>query len=217
MQKYREPDLRLVKHTSDVPPQSDVDTSAARAVLEAALRERWRPLVAYVAGILGGHDDAEDIVQDAFIRLWSHQDARRSTDSAVAFLYRVARNLALNERRWRRVRLRWREVQPREESGSARADDATHLHELQAAVTCAIAKLPSRRREVFLLVRHHGLTHRQVAEALGISSQTVSNHMATALEQLRAALAPYLTDPCVKDTAGPLREQLSRVAGDSAG
>lgn len=215
MQKYHTPNLRLLKQTSDAlpPPGADAST-AARTVLDSVLRERWRPLVAYVIGILGGHDDAEDIVQEAFIRLWSHEDARCSADSAVAFLYRVARNLALNERRWRRVRLRWRDVQLREEPESVRADDATQLHELQLAAASAIASLSSRRREVFLLVRHHGLTHRQVGEALGISPQTVSNHMATALEQLRVALAPYLADSRTTAAAGPVPGLLSRVAGE---
>lgn len=209
--------MRLLKHEARAQHHSDTDDSAsARVLLEDLLRRRWRPLVAYVAEILGGRDEAEDIAQEAFIRLWSHAEARRSTDAAVAFLYRVAHNLALNERRRRRVRFRWREAESREEPITARPDEATELHDLQLAVAGALADLTQRRREVFLLVRQHGLTHRQVSEALGIAPQTVSNHMASALEQLRVALAPFLGEPSGLEGATSVQSLLSRVAGRPA-
>jgi len=58
----------------------------------------------------------------------------------------------------------------------------------RAAIERAIAQLPARRREIFLLVRVHGLPYREVAELLEISPQTVANQMSAALAQLRQLL-----------------------------
>jgi DNA-directed RNA polymerase specialized sigma24 family protein len=67
--------------------------------------------------------------------------------------------------------------------------------ELDRAYARAVALLPERRREVYLLVRHHGLSHQEVAQALDLSSQTVANHMRLALIDLRRSLSAYLSNP----------------------
>ena len=201
-------------HGAHAQRESPADRSpSARIMLEDLLRRYWQPLVAYAAEVLGARDDAEDVAQEAFVRLWMRADAMHAQDSAVAFLYRVTRNRALNERRRRLVRFRWRERQRAEESKLARDANLPELHELQRAITRALAQLPARRREVFLLVRQHGLTHRQVAEALGISSQTVANHMVCALEQLRVLLAPFLEEPSRPERTATVTSLLERVAG----
>ena len=184
-----------------------------RIMLDDLLRRYWEPLVAYAAAVLGGRDDAQDIAQEAFVQLWMHPDAMHSTESAIAFLYRVTRNRALNERRRKLVRFRWRERERNKEPKHAVDESRAELHELEQAVARALKKLPKRRREVFLLVRHHGLTHRQVAEALGVAQQTVANHMVGALEQLRVLLAPYLEQQSRPERPASVTSLLDRVAG----
>jgi len=184
-----------------------------RIMLDELLRGYWERLVGYAATVLGSRDDAQDIAQEAFVRLWMHPDAMHSPDSAIAFLYRVTRNRALNERRRRLVRFRWRERELHEEPKHAVNESRAELHELEQAVADALNELSKRRREVFLLVRHHGLTHRQVGEALGLSQQTVANHMVSALEQLRVLLAPYLEQQSRPERAASVTSLLDRVAG----
>ena len=57
----------------------------------------------------------------------------------------------------------------------------------------AVARLPDRRREVFRLVREEGLSYKDVAELMELSSQTVANHMGLAMADLRTALKPFLS------------------------
>ena len=160
------------------------------AAFEHLVQLYWRPLLVYAEKLLGNADNAEDAVQNAFVRIWKRRVHWQPTGTVRAYLYRVVRNLALDERKWTRVRDRWLERW----TGATQAPDAAitmERRDLALAMKRAIATLPPRRREVFLLVRHHDLSYRQVAEIMGISLPTVANQMASALATLRDLLAPY--------------------------
>jgi RNA polymerase sigma-70 factor (ECF subfamily) len=66
------------------------------------------------------------------------------------------------------------------------------MEELRSMAETAVSSLPPRRQEVFRLVREGGLSYKEVAETLGISTQTVANLMSLALGDLRASLKPML-------------------------
>jgi RNA polymerase sigma-70 factor (ECF subfamily) len=152
----------------------------------------WQPLVGWVAGIVGNRAAAEDIVQEAFLRLWRREGEWVPNATIRTFLWRIARNLALNARDGWRVRsdrgatLRLVAERPSTPLEELEGD------ELRAAVEVAIAVLPPRRREVFLLARIEGLSHREIAVTLGISMQTVANQMSAALTDLRRSLARFI-------------------------
>ncbi|MFW6078002.1 MAG: sigma-70 family RNA polymerase sigma factor [Gemmatimonadota bacterium] len=158
------------------------------AALDELLQAYWTPLVTYAAGLTARVAAAEDVVQEAYVRLWSRRRTWRP-GSARALLYRMVRNLALNERR--RARTHERLAPPARRAGPS-PSEVMEGREVAGAVREAIDALPSRRREVFLLSREQGLSHREIAEALNLSPQTVANQISAALGDLRAALAPYL-------------------------
>src|SRR5207248_3117387 len=106
--------------------------------------------------------------------------------------YRVLRNLITDEFRRRRL-LDVFAFGRRSEGPPQSPSPAVMLEadEFAGAAGRAVAALPERRREVFVLAHLHGLSYREVAEALGITTRTVANHMSLALHQLRFALADY--------------------------
>ena len=174
-----------------------------RALMELALRgdaaafadlvhRYWSPLAAYARRLLGGNREAgEDLAQEAFLRIWNGRLHWRPTGSVRAFLYGLVRNLALNERRSARVRLRAiARVRAMLRDWYQRPSplELVEQAEERAAVERAIAALPPRRREIFILVRVHGLSYGEVAEILQISPQTVANQMSAALTTLRRLL-----------------------------
>lgn len=159
----------------------------------------WGPLVRYAATVVRSREAAEDVVQDAFAALWALR-VPLPVDRLVPYLYRAVRNLALNERRWGRVRRLWLARQPQGDRPAPPLDDEAAL---DARVRAALATLPARRREVFELVRFHDLSYRQVAEVLEVAPQTVANHMSAAMRDLRVALHDLLGDP---PGPGPRRE-----------
>jgi RNA polymerase sigma-70 factor (ECF subfamily) len=166
------------------------------SALDELLSVYWAPVVGYVTGMLASADHAEDVAQEAFIELWRRRAAWEERGPVRAYLYRTARNLALNEQRRQKVRVRWVERVRRQPMARAPATpgEVFEGRELDSAVERALASLPARRREVFVLVRYHGLTYRQTAEVMGISQQTVANQLTAALADLRHALEPYVSE-----------------------
>ncbi|NIP59630.1 MAG: RNA polymerase sigma-70 factor [Gemmatimonadetes bacterium] len=168
-----------------------------RGSLRILVDRYWSSLVGYAAGFVGGRDPAKDVVQDSFIRLWMKRDDWNSGGSVSAYLYRIVRNLSLNARRDQRTARRHDDlcgVTRAREDPPRRPDEALEAASLRAEVEAAIEALPERRREVFVLSRFHGLTHREIAEAMEISPQTVSNQMTAALAELRSTLCHHLRE-----------------------
>ena len=156
----------------------------------SALRaQHWTPVVRYAFGLLGSWDKAEDVAQDAFVRLWARR-RKLSSGSPGALVHRIARNAALD------VLKSPRHAAPREDpdllAGALAPDRDVELSELKQAVAKAVRALPPRRREIFRLVRESGFTYEEIAEIMDISRQTVANHMSLALSDLRVMLRPFL-------------------------
>ncbi len=164
------------------------------SALEELLTRYWEPVVRVASQLLDSWDSAEDVAQETFIRLWERRETWGLDGSIRGLLFRIARNAAIDVRRQRSADERASAHVP-EPADAGQPDDLAEGQELEAAIAEALAALPERRREVFILVRHHGLTYKEVAEALDLSAQTVANHMSMALTDLRAQLEPMLAPP----------------------
>lgn len=166
------------------------DHSPALGVL---LSRHWTPLVGFAEGFLHSRDAAEDVAQESFVKLWEHRKGWRNTGTVRALLYRIARNLALNESRWNRVRRNRRDLASAATAGHvATPAEGLDENELRRKVEAAIAKLPERRREIFVHARYHNLSYAEIAEILQIAPQTVANQMSAALAALRESLRDVL-------------------------
>jgi RNA polymerase sigma-70 factor, ECF subfamily len=177
---------------------------------DEAMRRHWTPLLRYADGLAPDGDAAEDAVQEAFVRLWERRRKWRTSDSLRALLFRIVRNDLLNRRRARKSRDRL--VARLTRLPHRRPATPVQLAEqgdLSAAVERALAALPERRREVFVLIRHSGLSYREAAGVMGVSPQTVANQMSAALATLREQLAPYLET----ENSEPLRFPRGRRIG----
>jgi RNA polymerase sigma-70 factor, ECF subfamily len=173
-------------------PQSDAalitrlaaDDSSA---LDALLEKYWSPLTMFVARMTGSPEAAEDAVQETFCRLWERRRAWRVEGSVGGLLFRLARNIAISEHR---------HLQAEERAASAAGETLPTHHdapdlpdaELQSLLEQAIATLPPRRREVFLLRVVHELSYKEIAAVMGTSPQTVANQLSHALASLRQHL-----------------------------
>jgi RNA polymerase sigma-70 factor (ECF subfamily) len=161
------------------------DSSALAQVLDRF----WAPLVSYARRILPDGDEAEDIVQETMVRLWDRRAEWTPSQQLQGFLYRITRNLALNEQKRARVRSQWISRSSQEPPNRPPTPlDLAERVQLRETLEEAIASLPPRRREVFILARYHGHSYREIAEIMDISPQTVANHMTAALEELRVRL-----------------------------
>jgi len=162
--------------------------------LDALLVRFWAPLVAYVERLADTRDAAEDIAQRTFCRLWDRRAHWRTGGSLRGLLYRVAHNLAVSERRAGQAHERAaRGLADRDPDGAlgtiASPLDGLEQSQLRNRLDRAIAALPERRRQVFVLRCLHDLSYKEIGDLMGISTQTVANQFSHALATLRSALA----------------------------
>jgi RNA polymerase sigma-70 factor, ECF subfamily len=163
------------------------------SAFEILFRAHYAELCAFVRVQVGSPDIAEELVQDVLLRIW-HGRAQLDPQLPVRpYLYRAARNHALNYLTRRRVEDRSLHDTVQLPIPSATAtDEAVRTHELSDAIEQAMASLPDRCRLIFLMSREHGMSYAAIADALGISIKTVETQMGRALKSLRASLAAFL-------------------------
>jgi RNA polymerase sigma factor (sigma-70 family) len=130
--------------------------------------------------------DLDDLVQESYARLLRAREAGK-VSNIKSYLFATARNAALDWFRRRQIvsfeRItETRELSVLEESDVAGAAD--HDDELEI-LTAAIRALPERCREVLVLRKHHGLSHREIAEKLGISPNTVNAQITLGMMRCR--------------------------------
>lgn len=173
--------------TFDPPPMDFAPIAAGdRHAFEALFRLHYRPLCAFAMGYLKDGDQAEDIVQDLFFRLWLDREKVNITTSVKAYLYASVRNRCLNAvKAGTKVRALNEEVDDQQQEEERSEDE--HAERI-ARVQAAIEALPEERRKVFKLSRYEGLKYHEIATRLGISVKTVENQMGSALKTLRIEL-----------------------------
>ncbi len=171
--------------------------SGDSAAFERLFRAYAGPLCVFVGRTVRDPDIAEEIIQDVFFDIWRRQAEWQPRTNVRAYLYKSARNRALDYLDHRRVVEHWQgQDGSGEEDESGRADAGLLQQELEEAVAHAVEQLPERRKEIFLLTRRHDMTYAEVAETLGISVNTVETQMTRAFRALRKSLAhlsPYLS------------------------
>ncbi|MGH7996589.1 MAG: RNA polymerase sigma factor [Opitutaceae bacterium] len=149
------------------------------------------PLRRYLARLLGNTAEAQDVAHDTYLRIYRHSDGKSAPgERPEALLYTVARRLAIN-------RLRRRSISPFASGGANPEGAASPQPGVAQQVMArqelgmleqAIADLPAGCRAVLVLRKVELLSHRQIAERLGIAVSTVEKQHARALRLLRRAL-----------------------------
>ena len=156
---------------------------------EALFKEHYRPLCAFAFQYVKSSDDAEEVVQDLFVKLWQDRKKLNITSSLKAYLFTAVRNRSLNAIN----KSKRNEALPEEMVDNSQNEVDEDEEELRnARVQTAIEQLPEMRRKVFKMSRFDGLKYREIAEQLGISIKTVENQMGSAFKTLRNELADLM-------------------------
>ncbi len=131
--------------------------------------------------------EAEDLAQEAFLRLW-RDCSKVPFDKAKGFLFTVAGNLFLDEKKHGQVVLRFQRQAPGNESDAENPHYLLEASELQDRLEKALARLPDGQRTVFLMNRMDKMTYPEIAESLDLSVKAVEKRMSKALAELRLIL-----------------------------
>ncbi len=166
--------------------------SADPAQFENVFKTHFQNLHAYANTIVRDDDDAEEIVQNVFYKLWEKRAQIKIDQSLSAYLYRSVYYESLNFLKHAKVKENFRADAVSSAGQVTNPTDNLILKELRAKIESAVNDLPEQCRTVFQMSRYEGLRYREISDKLGISVKTVENHLGKALKVLRSKLLDYL-------------------------
>lgn len=147
-------------------------------------------LFSFVVSVLKDESDAEEVVQDVFLKIW---EKRKDLDSSLSFksyLFTIALNTTKNKYRKKLQSEKYKQDLALKLSINQTSDfDAIEYRNLLDYVDKIIEKLPPSRREIFILSKKDGLKNPEIAKFLNISEQTVKNQLVSAMKFLRSESA----------------------------
>lgn len=151
--------------------------------LYAAYKNR---LIYFAMRFLKSREYAEDIFQDAFTIIWQSRRFINSDTSFSSYLYTIVRNRILNQLRDLANQDKLREqILSQAVDYSNDTNNEILANDLRRFISLAMQQLTSRQREIFEMSREKQMSHREIAEALGISVNTVQESISNSLRTLR--------------------------------
>jgi len=158
------------------------------ALVVELFRSEGRALVRLARLFVDDRDAAEDIVQEAFLRLARHAGRIEAADRAPAYLRSIVLNLARDHNRRGLVSLRHHAAAGREVDVVDRAADDLVRDEDQRRVLDAVRRLPTRQRDCVALRYFEEMSIAQIAETLDLSANSVKTHLQRAMAALDRTL-----------------------------
>lgn len=157
---------------------------------DAIYKKYSRRLFGFVFRYVKQEADTEEIIQEVFIKIWQSREKIKDGSSFESFLFTVAHNATVNLLKKRATEQKYIEhVKSLQRTEQAyELTDEIHYKELQQKFQGLLNELSPRQKEIFQLSRDEGLSHKEIAEKLGISVNTVKNHLVTTLFFLKNKL-----------------------------
>lgn len=157
--------------------------------LYAAYKNR---LIFFAMRFLKSREYAEDIFQDAFTVIWQGRRFINPDASFSSYLYTIVRNRILNQLRDLKNQTKLKEqILEQAVDYSNDTNNSILVNDLRGLIARAMQQLTARQREIFEMSREQDMSHREIAEALGISVYTVQEHISTSLRVLRTYLEKH--------------------------
>jgi len=145
-------------------------------------------LYAFVIRYVKQESDAEEIVQEVFIKIWENRNKIDIYSSFESYLFTITYNSAISLLRKRVHEKKYLEhvKSLQEVNVASELTDDLYFKELNSKLQSLLLDLTPRQREIFHLSREEGLTHDEIAKKLGISANTVKNHIVSVLNFLKS-------------------------------
>ena len=157
--------------------------------LEELYNYYYPRLYEFSRSFLKQEQDIDDILQEVFIRIW--QNRRKIKDPATfnSYIFTITRNLLLNKLRSRLNNDKLKdEIRKLSIAREFENLDPVQYQDLKNRVEEIIKELPERQKEIFVLSRTEGLSHKEIAIKLQITTKTVEYHISLAIKTLKVKL-----------------------------
>jgi RNA polymerase sigma-70 factor (ECF subfamily) len=163
---------------------------------ELAFRELYvrhnRQVLAFAIHLTHSAVDAEDILQDTFLRLWTSRAQLPDIERVDNYIFMIARNRTMDHLRKVALQQRlidqiWANISETSEEPAQQLD----VRESKQLIHQALEALSPQKQTVFRLSRHQGLSHEEIAQQLGLSKSRVKNLLVETLKHIRVYLARH--------------------------
>jgi RNA polymerase sigma-70 factor, ECF subfamily len=182
MRLHEQPDSEVIRQIQ----------SGDESAFDELMGRYKRPVVSFIFRMLGNADDADDVAQEVFVRVYQKLDTYRPETRFSTWLFAMARNAAID-------RLRWRKRHPTESmeaesslpavTGTA---EEVESREIGTLIAAAVAELPEDQRTALILAEYQGMSHAEIAAVMRCSEKSVESRVYRAKQTLRRGLRPLL-------------------------
>lgn len=179
------------------------DTTDEKILMEAlskgdhaayrALFMRYYPKVRYfILGLVKSEEEASDIAQEVFVKLWTHRTNFAQVKTFGSYLYAWARNATFNAIESRQTRREGPGLPPQETDPSPTPYEELVAQDIRLLADMVVDRMPPQRKIIYRLSRQEGLSNEEIASQLHITKKTVENHLNLALKELRKVLFIFI-------------------------
>lgn len=143
----------------------------------------------FLLGFVKDEEEACDMAQDIFFKVWTNRESISRVSSLKAYLYRMARNMVYDYFEHSLVKETYEQkIQLSSNEYSELIEEDIYARELSLLIDIAIEQMPEQRRRIFKMSRKEGHSNEEISLKLGINKRTVENHITQALSDLREIL-----------------------------
>lgn len=139
----------------------------------------------FLKGFIKDEEEACDMAQDIFFKVWTNRESISKVSSLKAYLYRMARNMVYDYYEHSLVKESYEQKQQLSSTYADLIEEDLYAQELSILIDIAIEQMPEQRRRIFKMSRKEGLSNDEISQRLQINKRTVENHITQALADLR--------------------------------
>ena len=172
----------------------EIALNDSQTALQSVFRLYYAKLSVFILYYIKSHSTAEEIASDVFVTLWHERRQLVNVNNPKAFLYTIARNIAISHIRREKKGGVAVDIFATKEIVDSGFNPEAHLisSELMRKLDEAVESLPEKCRIVFKMIREERLKYREVAEILNVSVKTIETHMRLAIRRLQEVFAEEL-------------------------
>ncbi len=173
------------------PPEIIEALAADSQVALGELFDHYYPrLYNFSKAFLKSEEGIDDILQEVFLKIWKTRKDIKSNDTFNAYIFTITQNLLLNELR---SRLNNQKMRERLAKSAIAEEYLSFQHfeyeDLKRKIDQAIEDLPEKQKEIFKKSRMDGLSHKEIAAELGVTTKTVEYHIGQSIKLLKERLS----------------------------